>query len=237
MSRGADVDGAVRRRPDVGAVLLDLDGTLVDSEKLILSSYRHTLRTHRGEAPSDEAWLETMGTPLLVQLRDFARDEEQARAMMETYLEHNRRVHDDMIRAFPGAREAVEALRGAGYPLGIVTSKRRDNALKGLAVCGFERRWFGSIVAATDLEEHKPHPRPVLRALEELGEEPGRAVFVGDSIHDLRAGRAAGTRTAAALWGPYDRERLAAGEPDLWLERPEELVEVLDASGGTAAAG
>lgn len=218
----------------VGTVLLDLDGTLVDSEELILTSYRHTLRTHRGDIPPDEAWLDTMGTPLRTQLRDFARDEEEVDAMVETYLSHNRRVHDDLIRPFPGARETVSSLREAGFRLGIVTSKRRDSALSGLAACDYPLDWFGSLVTATDLDRHKPHPAPVLRALEELGEEPGRALFVGDSIHDLRAGRSAGTRTAAALWGPYDRQRLAPGEPDLWLEDPAELVEaVAPPSGGS----
>lgn len=221
------------RSPDIRTVLLDLDGTLVDSVELILASYRHTLRAHRGEAPPDEAWLETLGTPLRAQLRDFARDDEEARAMMETYLAHNRRMHDEMIRVFPGAREMVASLLDAGFRLGIVTSKRRDNTLSGLEACGYPLGWFGSVVTATDLEEHKPHPAPVLRALEELEEEAGRALFVGDSIHDLRAGRAAGTRTAAALWGPYDRERLAPGEPDLWLERPVELVEAVGASDGS----
>lgn len=219
--------------PGLRTVLLDLDGTLVDSVELILASYRHTLRAHRGETPPDEAWLETLGTPLHAQLRDFARDEEEARAMMETYLTHNRRNHDEMIRVFPGAREMVASLREAGFRLGIVTSKRRDNTLSGLEACGYPLEWFGAVVTASDLERHKPDPAPVLRALEELGEDAGRALFVGDSIHDLRAGRAAGTRTAAALWGPYDRERLAPGEPDLWLERPEELLEAVGRLDGT----
>lgn len=215
--------------PPIRTILLDLDGTLIDSEELILSSYRHTLRAHRGKVPPDEEWLETMGIPLHTQLRAFASDEEEARAMMETYLSHNQRVHDRVICRFPSAHEMVEELLSAGFRLGIVTSKRRDNALKGLETCGYPLEWFGSLVTATDLEDHKPHPAPVLRALDELGEEePSRAIFVGDSIHDLRAGRAAGVRTAAALWGPYDREQLAAGEPDLWLEQPGELLDALD---------
>ncbi len=210
-------------------VLLDLDGTLVDSEELILASYRHTLRTHREEAPPDDAWLETMGQPLEAQLRDFARDGDEVRAMTETYLEHNDRVHDDLLRSFPGVREAVAELRDRGLRLGIVTSKRRDKALRGLEVCGYPLDWFGSVVTASDLEAHKPDPAPVRKALGELGEEPAGALFAGDSIHDLRAGRAAGVRTAAALWGPYDRERLAPGEPDLWLERPGDLLEAVPA--------
>lgn len=209
---------------ELGTVLLDLDGTLIDSEQLILASYRHALRAHHGHAPPDEAWLETMGQPLEAQLRDFAEDEAEVEAMLETYLEHNDQVHDRMLRRFPGVREAVATLRERGLRLGIVTSKRRDKTLRGLEACGYPLDWFGSVVTASDLEAHKPDPAPVEKALAELEEEPSRALFVGDSIHDLRAGRAAGVRTAAALWGPYDRERLGPGDPDLWLETPEELV-------------
>lgn len=211
-------------RPAVETLLLDLDGTLVDSEELILSSYRHTLRVHRGEVPPDAAWLESMGRPLHVQLASFARDAEEADAMVRTYEEHNREAHDRLIRPFPEARELVRELVEAGLTMGIVTSKRRDATLRGLAVCGYEVDWFAAVVTASDVAEYKPSPAPVLKALEEAGERAAeRALFVGDSVHDLHSGRAAGTRTGAALWGPYGREALAAGEPDLWLERPADL--------------
>lgn len=209
-------------------VLLDLDGTLIDSEELILSSFRHTMERHLGRVPPDEAWLASMGRPLLTQLREFAPHPGQAESMMATYLEHNARVHDELLRPFPGVREIVIQLRRHGYALGIVTSKRRENTLRGLARCGFDRAWFAAIVTATDVESHKPDPTPVVRALAEIGEErPDRALFVGDSIHDLHAGRRAGTATAAALWGPYDRERLAPGEPDHWLGVPDDLRRLL----------
>lgn len=209
-------------------VLLDLDGTLVDSEELILSSFRHTLREHRGAAPPDAEWLAGMGRPLHVQLASFARGEEETRAMVETYLEHNREAHDRLIRPFPGVPELVGRLADAGYTLGIVTSKRRDSALRGLEVCGFERERFAAVVTASDVEAFKPDPAPVLQALGEAGDrEASEALFVGDSIHDLRAGRAAGTATGAALWGPYGREELADGRPDLWLEEPGRLEAAL----------
>lgn len=213
-------------------LLLDLDGTLVDSEELILSSYRHTMRRHRDEVPPDSVWLDTMGQPLLAQLRDFARDEEEARAMMETYREHNHRAHDDLLRPFPGVREYVERLLGDGVRTAIVTSKLRDAALRALETCGYEPGRFGAIVTASDVERHKPDPEPVRRALTGLGEPAGgagagSALFVGDSVWDIRAGRAAGVRTAAALWGPYDREQLAPAGPDHWLEDIEGLGRLL----------
>lgn len=222
----------------IRTVLFDLDGTLIDSKELILSSYRHTMRRHRGESPPDSEWLATMGTPLLSQLRAFARDEREAREMMATYVEHNHRLHDRMVRPYAGIRQALSRLSEGGFRLGIVTSKRREGTEMGLRACGLRESWFSVIVTADDVTRHKPDPDPVLAALEGLGmERAGEAVYVGDSVHDMRAGRAAGVRTAAALWGPYSREELSPASPDVWLEEVEELTELLGAREPTAPPG
>ncbi len=216
-------------RARLRTVLFDLDGTLIDSAGLILDSFRYTMRVHLGRELPDAAWLRTMGQPLETQLLDFARDPEQAEAMLATYLERNAAMHDRMLRSFPGMRDYVAGLVGRGFRLGIVTSKRRVGALRGLETCGFELEWFAAVVTASDVERFKPDPEPVRRALREAGEgEPARSLFVGDSVHDLRAGRAAGTRTGAALWGPYSRRELAPAEPDHWLDRLEALDAVLE---------
>lgn len=210
-------------------ILFDLDGTLIDSAELILDSFRHTMRVHLGRVPPDAEWLRTMGQPLEAQFLDFARGPAEAAAMLATYLEHNAAAHDRLLRPFPGVREYVGGLADRGYRLGIVTSKRRESALRGLRGCGFEVGWFAAVVTASDVEHFKPDPEPVRRALERAGEaEPGRTLFVGDSVHDLRAGRAAGTRTAAALWGPYSRAELAPAAPDHWLEQLEALEALLE---------
>lgn len=219
-----------RSRPlpwTASALLLDLDGTLIDSSELILASYRHTMREHLGVAPPDAAWLETMGRPLLVQLRDFAASEEEAREMLETYREHNRRIHDRLVRSFDGVNETLARLDRRGVPMAIVTSKARPGVRMGLEACGLDPAWFRATVTADDVERPKPHPEPVrlaLRALEEVP-DPAEVLFVGDSVHDLEAGRAAGVRTAAALWGPYGRAELRSGDPDVWLEEVAELEE------------
>lgn len=199
------------------AVLFDLDGTLADTVELILRCYRHTMVTHLGEAPPDEAWLATIGTPLRDQLRDFARSDEEAEAMLETYSAFQVTVHDEMVSAFPGAREVVDALAGAGVPVGIVTSKRRAMAVRTLEACRLDGP-MQVVVTADDVARGKPHPEPVHRALGALGVPPGPGVlFLGDSPWDIRAGKEAGTRTAAALWGPYSREALVAEAPDFLL--------------------
>jgi pyrophosphatase PpaX len=203
--------------------LFDLDGTLIDSIELILRSYRHTMRLHRGHEPPDDVWMDGLGTPLWVQFRQFTEDPAEIEAMVATYRAYNLAHHDEMVRPYAGVVEAVLALRDQGKTLGLVTSKMRSGAVRGLKVAGLEDA-FQVIVGADEVTHPKPHPEPVLVALGRLGAPAAGAVFVGDSRHDVECGRAAGVKTAAVLWGPFDRAHLEDLEPDYWLETPSDLA-------------
>lgn len=201
------------------ALLFDLDGTLADTVELILRCYRHTMRVHRGTELADDRWLATLGTPLREQLRDFARSDDEARAMLDTYVTYQREIHDDAVRAFPGAAETLQRFAEAGVALAVVTSKRREMAIRTLEACGLLEH-FPVVVAADDVRSGKPDPEPVRKALSGLGVGDGaRSLFVGDSPYDIHAGRDAGTRTAAALWGPFSRSILEEAGPDYMVER------------------
>src|SRR2546428_10306389 len=143
--------------------------------------------------------------------------------MVATYRAYNLAHHDELVRPYAGVVEAVLALRDQGKTLCLVTSKMRSGALRGLRVAGLEDA-FPVIVGADEGTHPKPHPEPVLTALERLGAPAAGAVFVGDSRHDVECGRAAGVKTAAVLWGPFDRSHLEDLEPNYWLERPEGLA-------------
>jgi pyrophosphatase PpaX len=212
--------------PDIHAVLFDLDGTLIDSIDLILASYRHTLSAH-GHPPVDDAeWLRGLGRPLRVQLGPWASNPAELEAMVRTYREFNLANHDHMVRTFDGVPELVRRLRRGGRRLGVVTSKTREGTLRGLRLAGIEEA-IEVMVCADDVVHPKPHPEPITRAVTALGVEAGRTLYVGDSLHDLHAGRAAGVLTAAVLWGPFRREDLEPGAPDFWVEQPEAVLEVV----------
>jgi pyrophosphatase PpaX len=202
--------------------LFDLDGTLIDSIELILRSYRHTMRTHRGHEPPDDVWMKGLGTPLWVQFRSWTDDPAEIEAMVATYREYNLAHHDALVRPYEGVVAAVRALRARGKALGLVTSKMRSGAIRGLRVAALEDA-FTVIVGADEVTNPKPHPEPVLKALDHLHAPAPETVFIGDSRHDIECGRAAGVKTAAVLWGPFDRADLADSRPDYWLERPEDL--------------
>lgn len=204
-------------------ILFDFDGTLVDSVRLIIDSYHHTMRVHGLDPRPDEFWVSGLGTPLRVQFRSFTDDPDEVQRMIETYREWNFSHHDATIRPYPGALSAVRCLKAQGRQLGIVTSKNRHGLERGLAVCGFDGL-FDTLVTCDDLEASKPSPEPVLLALSHIGAAPDDALFVGDSPHDIAAGRDAGSTTAACLWGPFTREQIAPERPDHWLRSFDDLT-------------
>ena len=205
--------------PRFGAYLFDLDGTLIDSIPLIMASFRHTMRTHLGAVPDDTVWRAGFGTPLRPQLRKFARDDDHASRMVETYRAYTDAHHDRLLKSFAGIDAALGTLRGANAQLAVVTSKTHALARRGLVRCGLNE-FFGVLVGADDVREHKPHPAPVLAALDRLSASATDAVFIGDSPHDIESGRAAGVQTGAALWGPFPRAALAQASPHHWLSEP-----------------
>lgn len=214
-----------RVKRELTALLFDLDGTLVDSTRLILRAYRHTMQRHLGVAPADDRWIAGLGKPLDAQLAEFARDETERAAMHRTYREFYLAHHDTLLRPFAGVPEALQALAARGTKLAVVTSKMRDTTERALAVCGFHRL-FAAVVTVDDVRSGKPDPEPVRRALELLRAGPPEALFVGDSPFDMEAGRAAGVSIAAVTWGPFPRDLLARYEPDRWLARTAEIAEL-----------
>ncbi len=204
------------------AVLFDLDGTLIDSIGLIVSSMEHAFDRRDVRPPVDE-WVAAIGTPLDAMLRRWARDEEDVLALRARYREHQLVNHDRMTTAYPGTIQAVRTLHAAGHPLAVVTSKLEAGARRSLHFLGIED-CFTAVVGLDATERHKPEPEPVWYALERLGGvPPARAVFIGDSTHDMRAGNAAGVATAAALWGPFSRSELETAHPQYWLTGMHEV--------------
>lgn len=205
--------------------LFDLDGTLIDSIRLILDSYHYALTTHQLPPRTDDEWLRGVGTPLRVQFEPW-KEHPGIDALIATYREYNLAHHDSCVTPYPGVVDAVRAVKAAGMQTGLVTSKNRSGALRGLRLCGIDEL-MDVIVGADEVENPKPHPEPVEKAVALLGADRAATVYVGDSIHDMESGRAAGVRTAGVLWGPFTRSDLAPAAPDYWLERPADLIALL----------
>ena len=203
--------------------LFDFDGTLVDSENLILASFRHATSTVLGATPSDDVLRAGIGLTLEQQAHDLAGD--RAKELFDVYVEHNRAFHSDLLRTFDGVPEMILRLRRRGARLGVVTAKIRPTMELGFEHVPLEREWFEVLVAKEDTRLHKPHPEPLLLALELMGAAAEDAVFVGDSPFDIRAAHAAGITAAAAAWGDiFSRDVLVAEAPQIVFDSPDQVA-------------
>lgn len=205
--------------------LFDLDGTLLDSIELILESFHHTSRVHLGRELPNEYWLAGVGTPLRTALAKVASSEEEAEAMLETYRDFNLEQHDRMAKPYPGVVDVVRRLHQSGAKLGLVTSKLSTGANRGVRLLDLEEE-LAVRVCADDVQHGKPHPEPVLKALDALDAPPRETVFIGDSDHDIHAGRAAGVATAAVTWGPFARKTLEAAGPTHVIITPTQVLDL-----------
>ena len=203
-------------------VLLDLDGTVIDSVALIRESHRHAVRTVLGEEWPDERLVANVGRPLLEQMAVFAPD--RADELYGVYREWNHANTAALLERYDGITEVLAELRGAGRRLGIVTSKSHDAVALAWGVLPGLAEMFDVVITAEDTPAHKPDPAPVLEALARLGATPEGACYVGDAPFDLRAGRAAGVATIAVTWGFFSPADLLAEGPDIVVATPQELL-------------
>ena len=207
-------------------ILFDLDGTLIDSVDLIVDSYHHAYQMHGLPAQSREEILIGIGTPLRSVFGRMTDDPVRIDAWITTYREYNLTHHDARVHPYDGTVAMVQRIKASGHRLGLVTSKNRAGALRGLAMVGLADV-MEVIVGADDVVNPKPHPEPVERALTVLDMPAETCIYVGDSHHDIHSGRSAGTWTAGVTWGPFDRAHLEMAKPDYICDTPRELLELI----------
>ena len=209
--------------PDRGslrAVLFDLDGTLLDSERVDLLSMTRLFRDDLGLDVDEEDVSKYRSIPSREVLGQVAPD--RAEELLAAWLRYHEELLDE-AQLFPGVLESIQALSKANLGLGVVTgqSKVELNATRcHIAMDGLIDVW----VSSDDAHFSKPHPAPVLVALDALGCSPNRAIMIGDTTFDMEAGRRAGTSLGAALWGVRDSALLLAYEPDYVFEHPQQMT-------------
>lgn len=209
------------RSPLPEVFIFDLDGTLADSFADIAAALNDT-RARFGHPPLSEAEVKSQvgsGSDYLVrQLVPVPGDQHQdaLRFYLDRY-EENALVH---TRLFPGVAEVLA--RYGDHPLAVVTNKNHGltrKILEGLEVWDV----FRIVVGGDSLERKKPDPLPIVHVLEQIGVAPERAVMIGDGLHDIEAGQAAGVLTIAVSTGVESAASLASQHPDHLIDSMRRL--------------
>lgn len=197
-------------------VLFDCDGTLVDSQHHIVAAMQKAFAKHALAAPAADMVRRLVGLPLEISVRHLLQAMNigaDADAVVAAYREaafamRHAPDHDEPL--FPGLLDALAALEGDGYLLGIATGKARRGLDATLSLHGLHDRFI--TLQTADIARGKPDPDMVLRAMRETGAEPGSTLVVGDTTFDILMARNAGARAVGVAWGYHDpAELLEAG--------------------------
>jgi pyrophosphatase PpaX len=205
-------------------VLFDLDGTLIDTNNLIITSFLHTLDKYFPGRYTAEDIIPHMGKTLHDQMGLF--DPDRVEELVQDYREHNEQVHDELVKEFPNVLQTIEELAKMGVRMGIVTTKQRKTAEMGLKLFGLDK-FMDTVVCFQDTAEHKPHPAPVLKAMEAIGAVPGSTLMVGDSQFDIGAAHNASIDSAGVAWSLKGADFLSTFHPTVILQDISDLIQVV----------
>lgn len=214
---------------NIKAVLFDFDGTIMDTNNIILKSWHHAFKEIAGKEVEEATLLATFGEPLELTIKNFfGGDEETVRKNISVY----RNFHDDNFESeidlFPGVYDMLFGLKKAGFKLALVTSRLGRTTYIGTEKFGIKEA-FDVIVTADDCSRHKPDPEPVNIALERLGVTAENAVMIGDTRLDMGCAKNAGVTAILVGWSMA----LAGGKDtdagyDYILKKPEDILELLN---------
>lgn len=208
-------------------LLWDIDGTLIDTTGLITAALDQIYRVFLNRTLPEDELRAIIGIPLSDQVRIFGDPESlglSADSMKSEFIRFYE-SNPHMERVVPGAVNALVCARKAGRLTALVTSKNRAeiaNTLPRLGILPF----VDVVISADDVTNPKPDPEGVLAALRNLGASSDEAVFIGDTVHDLRAGRAAGVRRVAVTWGAGPLALLLAESPEFVCHHPDQLLSI-----------
>ncbi|WP_100405421.1 pyrophosphatase PpaX [Bacillus solitudinis] len=210
----------------IDTILFDLDGTLINTNDLIIASFLHTLEEYYPGKYTRERVIDFIGPPLTTTFESM--DKSRAEEMIQTYRTHNHLNHDLLVKEYEGVYETIEELHKQGFKLGIVTTKIRKTAKMGLELTNLAQ-FFDVIVGFDDVEKVKPDPEPLEKALKALGSTKETAMMVGDTPHDILAGKNTGVPTAVVGWSIKGREVVKLYEPDFILDSMKDLLTIVGA--------
>lgn len=208
----------------VKALLFDFDGTLLNTNTLIIETFRHVLEEYAPGKYTDEDYVRFIGPSL--EQTFLAECPDCTTEMVHKYRMWNQAHHDTLVSEYPNVKETLEALHAQGIKLAIVTTKIRTTMERGLQLMGVAHL-FDVTITLDDVDHPKPHAEPIEKALAQLGVCREEALMIGDNSHDIEGGKNAGVKTAGVAWSIKGEAFLRSLHPDYILHDMLDLLDIV----------
>ena len=215
----------------ITTVIFDFDGTIADTNKLIMDSWQAVFRARTGADGDPEQILSTFGEPLYYTMEKFFPDYDVEESV-KIYRDYQKDIFEEAIEVFPGVIPLIKKLKAKGYKTGLVTSRLKDPTYQGLRIFGIEGD-LDEVVTVEDTDKHKPSPEPALICLERLGSQAEESIMVGDSLFDVGCAQNAGMKAVMVGWSAAadagkDNQEVGIYIPDYTIDKADDLWGILE---------
>ena len=210
----------------IKAILFDFDGTLVNTNDVIIESFRYTFMHYKNQGVELSKITSFFGEPLVTTMaREFP--ETTPEEAMATYRSYQDMHKEELVKTFDGIESMLAELKKRNIAMSVVTSRTTSSTVAYLEQFGLEK-YFDVIVSCDDTDIHKPNPEPALLALEKLGVSKDEAVMIGDGDFDMGCAQNAGVKSVLVGWHITENRV----KPDYYVETPEDIVALIDELNG-----
>lgn len=209
----------------INTILFDLDGTLIDTNEIIIESFKKAFEKYVPTVEFDLDLFKSFIGPSLKQTFSAYVEDDVVMKMIEEYRDYYKKNEFDFFSIYPNVVEVIKNLKEQGFNLGIVTTKYKEAAWPSFTHYGLDE-YFDCFVALDHVENPKPHREPIDVALAQLNHNG--AMMVGDNRGDIMAGKNAGILTCGVAWSFKGKEYLEAVNPDYMINDMNDLLKILE---------
>ncbi len=210
----------------INTVLFDLDGTLVDSNELIIFSFKKTLEKFNPDVRySREQIIDMIGPPLAETFSYINTNPKIIQEMIDFYRYVYKENEFAYISIYDNVIQMLDILKAKGFNLGIVTTKFKESAIPSIKHFGLDQ-YITHYSFLDTVDEHKPSPKPIYHVLNSF-KNVEKAIMVGDNVSDILAGKNAGILTCGIEWS-LAKDKIKALNPDYWINNYMDLVKIIN---------
>jgi pyrophosphatase PpaX len=208
----------------IQAVIFDLDGTLIDTNDLIIETFHHVLKDYLGRSPTEDELNQVYGKTLDEQMSFFSLENSQE--LVYAYKIFYRTHMDSQTHLFEGVINLLDELAAKGIKMATVTNKGSRGVQH--AFNKFDLgKYFAVSISADDVLRGKPDPEGIFTTLNHLGLDAEEALFIGDSLNDIAAAKEAGVKSVLVGWTFFNKDHYATFGADYVIDKPMDLMGLL----------
>lgn len=208
----------------IKAVIFDLDGTLIDTNDLIIDTFYHVINELLGRSPTEEELNHVYGKTLDEQMEFFSM--ERSHELVDAYKSYYRAHMDARTHLFEGVKDLLDDLAKMDIKVATVTNKGSRGVRH-----AFDKfdigKYFEATISADDVSNGKPDPEGIFAVLNRLGVEAEEALFVGDSLNDISAAKKAGVLSVLVGWTLFHEDHYSEFGADFIINKPTGLLNLI----------